>query len=338
MYPRSRDPTYPAGSPPKLRVRDRVALALVVLGLPVAYMSLAPGSHPRHAVLLLLVAGVLVGAAVVVERHGLIGGVIVGTLLTLATAVASRMDGPLSLSRGERLALPALAWAVGVVGGVLADRRRARQRWATERERATQRQRVLEALASLSAALGAHDAATRRHGEDVAALAADLGRELGLGTDDVETLRLAGLVHDIGKLGVSSDVLLKPGALDELERRAVERHPEIAAAILLPLHGIERIAEAVRAHHEAPDGSGYPLGLVGEQIPPLARVLRVADVFCSLLEERPYKPSHSVSAVLEMMRPLAGSKLDADVMNALEHVLQAPRARMGTSVALSPRC
>ena len=70
MYPRSRDPTYPAGSPPTLRVRDRVALALVVLGLPVAYMSLAPGSHPRHAVLLLLVAGVLVGAVLAAAHVG----------------------------------------------------------------------------------------------------------------------------------------------------------------------------------------------------------------------------------------------------------------------------
>jgi putative nucleotidyltransferase with HDIG domain len=299
-------------------------------------MSLAPGAHPRHGVLLLLVAGVLVGAAVVVERHGLVGGVMVGALLTLATAVASRMDGPLSLSRGERLALPALAWTVGVVGGVLADRRRARQRWATERERAAQRRSTLDALASLSAALGAHDAATRQHGERVGALAAELARELRFSADDVETLRLAGLVHDIGKLGVSSDVLLKPGALNEPERRAVERHPEIAAEILQPLHGIERIAEAVRAHHEAPDGSGYPLGLVGEQVPALARVLRVADVFCSLLEERPYKPSQSVSAVLEMMQPLSGTKLDATAMNALERVLRAPRAHTGTAVSLAP--
>lgn len=308
--------------PPGLRARDRAALALAAIGLPVTYMLLAPSAHAEHVVLIGLSAIALVVAAWTVARHGLPGGLATAAALTVALLVTRRAGGlavrPL---REELLVLVLLAWAAGLGGGVLADGHRARQRWAARRQRARERRSMLEALASLAAALGSHDPETERHGQRVGALAAALARNLGLSGDAVETARLAGLVHDIGKLGVPCDVLLKPAALDAAERRAVERHPDIAAAILAPLRGVEPIAEAVRAHHECPDGSGYPRGLAGAQIPITARVLQVADVFCALLEKRPYKRPQSVEAVLGTMRPLAGTKLDSAAFGALERLL-----------------
>jgi HD-GYP domain-containing protein (c-di-GMP phosphodiesterase class II) len=125
------------------------------------------------------------------------------------------------------------------------------------------------------------------------------------------------LVHDIGKLGVPDDVLLKPGELSPDERLAVERHPDIAAAIMQPLRGAARVADLVRSHHECPDGSGYPRGLRAAEIPMEAALLRVADVYCSLVDARAYKPALPASEALAIMEGMAGTKLDAEGVRAL---------------------
>ena len=178
------------------------------------------------------------------------------------------------------------------------------------------------AMASLAAALGSHDPYTRAHGERVAEVAAALGVEVHLGIEQIEILRLAGLVRDIGKLGVPDDILLKPGDLSAAERTSVERHPETAAAILRPLRGAAKVAEVVLSHHECPDGSGYPRGLRNSEILPEAQLLRVADVFCSLVDARPYKPALSPATVLTMMETMAGTKLNADGLRALQTLVQ----------------
>jgi HD-GYP domain-containing protein (c-di-GMP phosphodiesterase class II) len=188
-------------------------------------------------------------------------------------------------------------------------------------EEEAERRSVLEAMASLAAALGSHDPYTRTHGERVADVAAAIGGELRLDPERIEILRLAGLVHDIGKLGVPDDILLKPGELSPEERLSMERHPDIAAAILQPLRGAGLVAEIVRSHHECPDGSGYPRGLRAGEIPLEARILRVADVYCSLLDARAYKPALSPPAALDVMEGMAGTKLDASGLRALRSLV-----------------
>lgn len=176
---------------------------------------------------------------------------------------------------------------------------------------------VVQAISSLSAALRSRDDGTAAHSERVAWIAEAVARRLGLPEERVEVVRLAGLVHDVGKIGVRDDVLLKPGALTPDERSRIERHPVIAAEILAPLRGGAELARIVVAHHEAPDGSGYPYHLTAERIPQEAALLRVADVYAALSERRPYKQELPPSRVLETMRAWTG-KLDLGALEALE--------------------
>jgi HD-GYP domain-containing protein (c-di-GMP phosphodiesterase class II) len=295
-------------------------------------MALASGTHQVHVIHVSLGAVYLVPVLAGVLWCGLRGGVVLGLGVTAAFAWQAGVEETRAwMGLPERWAFIAVFWVVGVGGGVLVDLQRAERARSRAMQRDAERRTVLEALASLAAALGSHDPYVKSHGEHVGAVAAALGTELGLTAERVETLRLAGVVHDIGKLGVPDDILLRPGDLSAGERGLVERHPDIAAAILQPLSGAAGIAEIVRCHHECPDGSGYPRHLRGTEIPLEARLLRVADVFCSVTDSRPYKPSVPVPAALETLRAMAGAKLDPDGFGALEHLV----GRGAVSVRLS---
>ena len=294
-------------------------LGAAVVGLALGHMALAQGTHLLHVIHLSLVALYLAPVLGAALWFGLQGGVLASGVATAAFLLHVRLVWPEQpVDPAERGAFIAVFWVVGIVAGVLVDLQGAERARARALEQEAERRNVLEALASLAAALGSHDPYTRAHGERVAEVAAALGAELHLDPERVEILRLAGLVHDIGKLGVPDDTLLKPGELSPDERISVERHPDVAAAILQPLRGAAKVAEIVRSHHECPDGSGYPRGLRGPEIPVEARLLRVADVFCSLVDARPYKPALPVPRVLGMMEAMAGPKLDAAGLGALK--------------------
>ena len=297
-------------------------LVAAMLGLALGHMMLARGTHLLHAIHVSLVAVYLppvVGAAL---WFGLRGGVTASLLATAAFSLHVRLVWPgQPLEAAERAAFIGVFWVAGIVAGVLVDLQGAERTRARALEQEAERRSVLEAMASLAAALGSHDPYTRSHGERVAEVAAALGGELRLDPERIEILRLAGLVHDIGKLGVPDDVLLKPGELSPEERLSVERHPDIAAAILQPLRGAAAVAEIVSSHHECPDGSGYPRGLRAGEIPLEAALLRVADVYCSLLDARAYKPALSLPAVLDMMDGMAGTKLDTTGLRALHSLV-----------------
>lgn len=281
-------------------------------------MALSAGTHQLHVAHLSLLTIYLAPVLAAALWFGLRGGVIASALATALFGLQVRY-GWAGLERvAEWWSFATIFWVVGVGGGVLVDLQRRERGRALARERAADRRTTLEALASLAAALGSHDPYTQAHGQRVGTLATALGTHLQLPWDQVETLGLAGLVHDIGKLGVADDILLKPGELTVADRLAVERHPEIAAAILRPLRGAAHVASIVLCHHECPDGSGYPRHLIGQEIPMEARVLRVADVFCSLSDARPYKAALPTPTVLDMMRQMAGTKLDPDAFRALE--------------------
>jgi putative nucleotidyltransferase with HDIG domain len=210
---------------------------------------------------------------------------------------------------------------LGIAAGVLSGREARLRADKLRDERRLHREVVLKSLAGLSAALKWRDATTRRHSAAVGELSASVAQTLGLAPDRIETVRLAGAVHDIGKIGLADDVLLKPGSLTPDERRAVEAHADVAADILGPIPGAEEIAAIVRSHHEALDGSGYPRGLSGDAIPLETRIVTAADVYCALTEQRPYKDGMSARDAVALMSTTLRAKLDTQVLAALTGVV-----------------
>jgi HD-GYP domain-containing protein (c-di-GMP phosphodiesterase class II) len=171
-----------------------------------------------------------------------------------------------------------------------------------------------QSLLGLANALEAKDAYTRGHSERVGAWSRRIAVGLKLTAAEVETVGQAGLLHDIGKIGVPEPILRKPGALDEGEWSVMRRHPVIGAQIVSPFECLADAAVIIRHHHERGDGSGYPDGLVGDAIPLGARIVAVADVFDALTSERPYRAALSRQAALEHLVSEAGRLLDEDVV------------------------
>jgi putative nucleotidyltransferase with HDIG domain len=168
--------------------------------------------------------------------------------------------------------------------------------------------------------LATHDEATRSHCERVGRLSAAVGEELGLEPSRLATLRRAALLHDIGKLYVPERVLRKPGPLDELELETMKRHSP-AGHDLLVQAGLHAEAFYVLHHHERLDGSGYPDGLRGEQIPLECRVMLVADTFDAMISERPYRRAQPRAVAVAELACVAGRELDADCVVALLRAL-----------------
>jgi HD-GYP domain-containing protein (c-di-GMP phosphodiesterase class II) len=164
---------------------------------------------------------------------------------------------------------------------------------------------------------------TGRHSAGVADIATRLAVALGLDADQRRTLHRAGLLHDIGKLGVSSRILDKPGRLDEAEWSAMRRHPELTLQILCRVPVLADLATVAAVHHERLDGSGYFRGLGADQLDLPSRILAVADVAEALSAERPYRDALDPDTVLSIMARDAGPVLDAGVFAALEQVLPA---------------
>lgn len=175
---------------------------------------------------------------------------------------------------------------------------------------------VCQSLVGLANALEAKDPYTRGHSERVAALSRLIALCLGLDAEDVNAIGQAGLLHDIGKIGVPEPTLRKPGPLTAEEWLAMRRHPVVGAQIVAPLEVFARSAPLVRHHHERWDGSGYPEGLAGAAIPLGARIVAVADVFDALTSTRPYRAAVDRATALAQLRGQAGHMLDARVVDA----------------------
>jgi diguanylate cyclase (GGDEF)-like protein len=187
----------------------------------------------------------------------------------------------------------------------------------------------LAAAMLLAETLDLRDVSTARHSQTVGRYAEEIGRALGLPGDRVERLRAAGVLHDIGKLGVADAVLQKPGALTDDEWADMRRHPELGARILDHAN-LRDISGWVLAHHERIDGRGYPHGLAGEQIPLEARILAVADAYEAMTADRPYRAALGHDAAREQLRECAGTQFDPRVVEAFLRVLQpGRRARRG---------
>ncbi|MBI2205472.1 MAG: HD-GYP domain-containing protein [Candidatus Rokubacteria bacterium] len=169
---------------------------------------------------------------------------------------------------------------------------------------------VYQSLLGLANALEAKDPYTRGHSERVSRWSRRLAVALDLQPHAVEVVTQAGLLHDLGKIGVPETVLRKPGGLDDAEWALMKRHPLIGAEIVAPLEFFAGGALVIRHHHERVDGSGYPDGLHGDRIPLGARVVAVADVYDALTSDRPYRRALSPEAALAHLMTEAGRTLD----------------------------
>lgn len=145
------------------------------------------------------------------------------------------------------------------------------------------------AFMTLALTIEARDPLTKGHCERLASHAVRLGQAIGLGDDDLEALHRGGYLHDVGKVGVPDAVLLKPGPLTAEEFELMKRHPEIGDSLCAPLQSLRRVRPIILSHHERLDGSGYPNALRGDEVPLLAQVVGVVDVFDALTSKRPYR-------------------------------------------------
>jgi putative nucleotidyltransferase with HDIG domain len=172
-------------------------------------------------------------------------------------------------------------------------------------------------LSALSAAIERRDPYTLGHSARVTAIAQALAERLRCGRAQLEALALGGPLHDIGKLTIPDDVLMKPGRLDARELAQIREHPAAGARMLLGVKTLEPALPCVLHHHERWDGGGYPSGLAGTAIPWEARILAVADAFDAMTSTRPYRPARPVDVALAEVARCAGTQFDPEPACAL---------------------
>ncbi|HST24432.1 MAG TPA: HD-GYP domain-containing protein [Gaiellaceae bacterium] len=169
-------------------------------------------------------------------------------------------------------------------------------------------------LVALSRAIEARDPFSSGHAARVGVMAEVVAERLGWDEADVELLRMGAALHDVGKLAVPEQILRKPGPLDELELAEIRRHPEEGARMVAEVRELRPAVPAVLYHHEWWDGSGYPLGLEGEGIPPEARILAVVDAFDAMTADRPYRRAMPESLAVAELERCGGSQFDPEIV------------------------
>ena len=189
----------------------------------------------------------------------------------------------------------------------------------------------------ISQLLDARDHYTAVHSMDVAELAVKIGLEMGLGQREIDQIDIAARVHDIGKIAVPDAILLKPGKLNEDEWVKMREHPVISAELIAGIEIYSPVAKAVRHEHERWNGTGYPDGLRGEEIPLISRVIAGADIYDALTTDRPYRKAFSKDKAICMINEMAEIELDPAVTAALLRVIDAMPAEQSASLLTSPQ-
>lgn len=176
---------------------------------------------------------------------------------------------------------------------------------------------------TLSEAIDAKSPWTRGHSERVTAIALSIARELGFVEQEMKDLELAGLLHDIGKLGTYESILDKPGRLTAEELDIMKQHPAKGAEILAPIKQLGHIVPAIKHHHEYYDGTGYPAGIKGEEIPLMARILTVADTVDAMGADRPYRKGKPMSDIVAELKRCSGTQFDPEIVEAFFKTTEA---------------
>lgn len=176
-------------------------------------------------------------------------------------------------------------------------------------------------VSALSQAIDAKDGFTRGHADRVSRIAGAIARELDLPEKQIEQIELAGLLHDIGKIGVEDRILMKPQRLEADEQELMRRHPIYGASILEPSAALRPLVPIVLHHHENYDGSGYPEGLKGEEIPIGSRIMIVADAYEAMTSDRIYRKAMGHERAMEQLNRFKGIQFDPKIVRALEQVV-----------------
>jgi len=298
----------------------------------------------RSLLLLVLLASavpIAVAATLVARRHGGIDaattGLVAGSiaLAVLLSALVARtvtrplaevVHGALEIARGRfgrevsvRTGdeIGDLAYAFNHMSRELAAYDGENRRLIQALERG-----YLDTIRSLAAAVDAKDPYTRGHAERVAALSVEIGRELALDADVLQALEYAGILHDIGKIGIPDVILAKRGSLSPEEMELVRDHPRIGAEIVAGVEFLKHAVPAIRSHHERWDGTGYPDRIAGEAIPLVARIVNIADTWDACTSRRPYQEPIPYDVVVAILEGLKGAQTDPAVHDALLRVLR----------------
>jgi putative nucleotidyltransferase with HDIG domain len=179
------------------------------------------------------------------------------------------------------------------------------------------REAHINTVAALTSAIDASDPFTHGHSFRVSRYALRIARSMGMSSRDLEMLEYAGLLHDIGKIAIQNDILLKVGPLTEDEWRSLKSHPNIGADIVDQLKFLKEASDVIRSHHERPDGNGYPRGLKGNDVPLTARILNVVDAFDAMTSDRPYRKALPIARVIEELETYKGKQFDEQTVDIL---------------------
>jgi putative nucleotidyltransferase with HDIG domain len=264
-------------------------------------------------------------------RMALIFALVAVAVAVVGWMVAKHLTSPLS-----RLVAAALA----VSSGDLSARSNVRSRdeigvlgFSFDSMAAQLEQQHLDTIGALASAIDARDPYTAGHSVRVGDLSALLGSEMGMAKPAVHHLRVGGLLHDIGKIGIRDTILMKPGALTPEERRLIEQHPTIGLRILESAHLPRPVLEIVGGHHERLNGSGYPLGLSADELSVFPRITAVADVYDAVTTDRPYRPGLSPQEGLRILLEDAESgRLDPEVVATLKRIARVWEERRRSEI------
>jgi putative nucleotidyltransferase with HDIG domain len=182
---------------------------------------------------------------------------------------------------------------------------------------------VIDIVQALTAALDAKSSYTRGHSDRVAELSWAIARESGMADLEADSARLAGHLHDIGKIGIPDSIIGKPGALEPDERETMKRHTIIGSSLVEQVAQLRSFASTVRSHHERWDGLGYPDGLAGEAIPLEARIICIADSFDAMTSARSYREQIGVAIAAREIHSCAGKQFDPELVAAFERLFSA---------------
>ncbi|MGE5307528.1 MAG: HD domain-containing phosphohydrolase [Deltaproteobacteria bacterium] len=180
----------------------------------------------------------------------------------------------------------------------------------------------LETISALAMAVEARDVYSRGHSDRVGVYSVRIAERMELGEQRIRTVREAAQLHDVGKIGISDDILRKPGKLDQYECEIIRQHPVIGEGIIMPLHGFSVLRDPIRHHHEWLNGEGYPDKLKGDQISLEARILTVADVYDALTTDRPYRKAMSWQEARQELVNYKGIRYDAEVVDVFVSLME----------------
>ena len=268
------------------------------------------------------------------------GGQIVKALKLLALNAMRKSTGPdeLTLRRkdGSHIVVEIRTHPVNIKGktvvlGIARDITERKKSQALQEENIQKliksRDAVIQAIASI---VEMRDPYTAGHQRKVSDLARAIAVEMKLSPDQVDTIRVASLIHDLGKIAVPAEILSKPGRLDEAELQLIREHPTTGYNILKSIDMFEKIAQIVHQHHERMDGSGYPRGLRGQEILPETRILSVAEAVEAMLSHRPYRPALTLQKTLEEITRQKGILYDTPVVEACVTLFNKKKFTLGS--------